>query len=125
MANNIIIRKASKDHVCDVCGRIIKAGDEYLDRVILDNGKCVRHERYHDECPRASSAEKLFSLIEKNKGDLIIANKEGIKIRVIGISYGGDGEPMILYREWEDFEYKTIKLSELKNYHDCNGNNLI
>ena len=52
--NNIIIRKAKSDYVCQVCGHIIRSGTEYLDRVVLNNGKCVQHERYHDECPKVS-----------------------------------------------------------------------
>lgn len=32
MTNNIIIRTAKKDFVCDCCGKIIKTGTEYLDK---------------------------------------------------------------------------------------------
>lgn len=125
MANNVIIRKANKDYVCDVCGHIIKAGSEYLDRVILNNGKCVQHERYHDQCPKVSSVEKLFHELEKNSGDLIVVNKAGIKIHIVGIAYKAVDEPIIIYREWMSNNKKTIDFSEIKNYYDHNGKSLI
>lgn len=55
---DIIIRKAKKDYVCDVCGHVIRAGEEYLDKVITHDGKVVRHERYHDECPYANDVKQ-------------------------------------------------------------------
>ena len=125
MANTIIIRKASKNYTCDVCGRIIREGSEYLDRIILYNGKCVQHERYHDECPKTSLAQKLFCKLEQNNYDLIAAsNKTGDKIHIIGINCLIKGV-MIIFTDWDDNESKTMDLSELKNYHDCNGNDLI
>lgn len=125
MANNVIIRKATKDYVCDVCGHIIKAGTEYLDRAVLNNGKCVQHERYHDECPQTSSTAKLFHNLEQNNCDLIAANKKtGDKIHVVGIYYCSKGS-VVLYHEWASSENKKMMISELKNYHDCNGNDLI
>lgn len=70
--NNIIIRKAKKDYVCDCCGHIIKTGTEYLDKVILNTGKVVCHERYHDECPYFDN-DKQNKFIHKflNSRDMI------------------------------------------------------
>lgn len=73
--NNIIIRKAKKDYICDCCGHIIRTGAEYLDKVILDTGKVVCHERYHDECPYADD-DKQNKFIHKflNSRDIIAEN---------------------------------------------------
>ena len=125
MSNTIMIRKAKQDYVCDVCGHIIKAGDEYLDKVILNNGKCVQHERYHDQCPKTSSVGKLFYKLEKSGGDLIAANKAGIKIHIVGIAYKAIDKPIVIYHEWTNDNKKVIDFSEIKNYHDYDGNSLI
>ena len=125
MANTIIIRKATKDYVCDVCGHIIRSGTEYLDRAIINNGKCVQHERYHDECPKLSSVMILFSKIEKSDCDLIAAHKiTGNKIHIVGIGYLC-GNTTVIYREWKSFENKAMNISEITNYHDRNGDDLI
>ena len=127
MSNTIIIRKANKDYVCDVCGHIIKAGSEYLDRAIINNGKCVQHERYHDECPKMSSVMMLFSKLEKNDCYLIAAHKTtGEKIHIIGIRYACKNTE-VYYCKWSDnlTNVKKMSISEITNYHDCNGNNLI
>ena len=127
MANNVIIRKANKDYVCDVCGHIIKAGTEYLDRAILNNGKCVQHERYHDECPKESPLIKLISKIEKNDCDLLAAHKtKGDKIHIIGIRYACKNTE-VFYYEWNDdlTNVKKMSISEIANYCDHNGDDLI
>ena len=63
MSGNIMIRKARNNYVCECCGHIIRAGSEYLDKVILNNGKCVQHDRYHDVCPKTSLPQVLPSTI--------------------------------------------------------------
>lgn len=72
---DIIIRKAKKDYVCDCCGHIIHAGEEYLDKIITHDGKAVRHERYHDECPYSDDAKehKFICKFLKSK-DMIAEN---------------------------------------------------
>lgn len=85
---DIIIRKAKKDYVCDVCGHIIHAGDEYLDKVITHDGKAVRHERYHDECPYSDNAatDKFIHKFIKSTNMIAVEKKTGVKVRVAGIS---------------------------------------
>ena len=90
---DIIIRKAKKDYVCDVCGHIIHAGDEYLDKVITHDGKAVRHERYHDECPHVDDA-KQNKFIHKllNSKDMLAINLNNFdKFHVTGLAVGVTG----------------------------------
>ena len=122
--NNIIIRKAKSDYVCQVCGHIIKAGTDYLDRVVLNNGKCVQHERYHDECPHASDVSKLFVRIERENGDLICCDTNGNKIHIVGIAWNNDG-PLFLYREWGSNEKKVLPIECIYNLIDKNGDAII
>ena len=127
MSSNIIIRKAKNNYVCDCCGHIIRAGSEYLDKVILNNGKCVEHTRYHDECPRLSIQELLLSKIVANQGSYIVADKDGNKINIIGvvninlrhISW------CVIYNDWNDIVDKRLPIDELCNYHDADGNPVI
>lgn len=94
MANNIIVRTAKKDYVCDCCGKIIKTGTEYLDKVVLNNGTCVRHERYHDECPKDEVTE-LFQQIKDAKY-LLPISVNGTKYWATGINAG-----LIMAMDWE------------------------
>ena len=95
MANNIIIRKAKVDYVCQVCGHIIKAGTDYLDKVILNNGKCVQHERYHDECQKISKlCKRLFKYDERTVG-----MHNGKKYWLVGMCYAS-GTKQAVIKEW-------------------------
>lgn len=86
MSANIVIRTAKKDYVCDCCGRVIHAGEEYLDKVTLNDGKCVRHERYHDECPRDSAPERIVKrLVETNEPLPIRDIKNDVKYNLHGV----------------------------------------
>lgn len=110
MANNIIIRKAKNDYVCDCCGKIIKSGTEYLDKVILHDGKSVRHERYHDECPKDKIVE-LFQKIKDNEFQLPVAS-DGIKYWAVGISSG-----KVIVVNWDSNGGFEVSLDEfLKKY---------
>lgn len=124
MANEIMIRKASKDYVCSCCGHIIKKGDEYLDKVILNVGKIVKHDRYHDECPHNSDISKLFARIEREDGDLICADGEGCKIHIVGVAWNNKG-PLLIYREWSGNEKKTLPVECAYNLIDANGDSVI
>ena len=95
--NNIIIRKANADYVCQVCGKIIHSGEEYLDRVILNNGKCVQHERYHDECPRPHIAQKLIDMLIENKELPVLY--DGMKYWLTGIQWH-NGELACIIIDW-------------------------
>lgn len=95
MANNIIIRKAKADYVCQICGHIIKAGTDYLDRVVLNNGKCVQHERYHDECPKISKlCTQLFKYDEPT-----VCMHNGTKYWLVGMCYA-TGTKQAVIKEW-------------------------
>ena len=124
MANDIMIRKANKDYVCSCCGHIIRKGDEYIDRCIFNVGKIVKHDRYHDECPRNSDVSKLFTRIEREDGDLICSDSNGRKIHIIGVAWNNLG-PMFLYREWNDSEKKALPIENVRNLIDVNGGSII
>lgn len=124
MANDVMIRKANKDYVCSCCGHIIKKGEEYLDKVILNTGKIVKHDRYHDECPCISDVSKLFARIERENGDLICVDGKGCKIHVIGIAWN-NGVPIFLYREWTSNENKVLSIKCIYNLIDTNGDAII
>lgn len=124
MANNIVIRTAKKDYVCDCCGKIIKAGSEYLDKVTLNNGACVRHERYHDECPKAHPMVKLMELITQSDdhGLPVICDTDNTKYKIIGI------EVHYVYYEilcisWEGVS-KRYAWAEVKQWLLLNGKTL-
>lgn len=124
MANDIMIRKASKDYICSCCGHIIRKGDEYIDKCIFNVGKIVKHDRYHDECPHNSSVSKLFARIERENGDLICIDNIGHKIHIVGITWNNVG-PMFLYREWNDSERKVLPIECVSNLVDVNGGSII
>lgn len=124
MSNNIIIRKARQAYVCDCCGHIIKAGSEYLDKVILNNGKCVQHDRYHDECPHDSRMSRLFAKIELSSGDLIAVNGEGCKIHIIGVAWYASG-PVFIFRDWAGSAERMLPIDCVYNLIDEHGNPII
>lgn len=108
---DIIIRKAKKDYVCDVCGHIIYTGEEYLDKVITHDSKAVRHERYHDECP-CDKVTDLFKIIKDTNYELPCADTNGNKWYAKGITQG-----MVCITSWDDLETGTISLDRfLKEY---------
>lgn len=115
---DIIIRKAKKDYVCDVCGHIIKEGEEYLDKVILHDGKRVRHERYHDECPYADDVEQ-HKFIHKflNSRDIIAENiYTHDKFHVTSIDNGMEHCVGLLDWNWNAVDKVPIK-TFLKEYN--------
>lgn len=124
MANDIMIRKASKDYVCSCCGHVIRKGDEYLDRVILNVGKIVKHDRYHDECPHTSDVSKLFARIERENGDLVCGDCNGYKMHIIGVAWSNKG-PLFLYRDWDSNEKKSLPIECIYNLIDTNGEAII
>ena len=123
MANEIMIRKASKDYVCSCCGHIIRKGDEYLDKVILNVGKVIKHDRYHDECPRLSIEQKLFDRIMHENGDLI-CSLDGYKVHVLGIMYRKDG-PYVIYRDWVNADVKGVPFKFASKFIDEHGKTII
>ena len=123
MSNNIIIRKAKNNYVCECCGHIIKAGSEYLDKVILNNGKCVQHDRYHDVCPKSSLPQVLFDKLDRANGDLPVAYHDE-KIHIIGIAFNNKG-PVIIYREWLGTTKIAVPFSEVSAMMDPDGNALV
>ena len=124
MANDIMIRKASKDYICSCCGHIIRKGDEYIDKCIFNVGKIVKHDRYHDECPHNSNVSKLFARIERENGDLICTDNTGDKIHIVGITWNNSG-PLFLYREWNGSERKALPIECVSNLVDVNGGSII
>ena len=123
MSNNIIIRKAKNNYVCECCGHIIRAGSEYLDKVILNNGKCVQHDRYHDVCPKSSLPQVLFDKLDRANGDLPVAYHDE-KIHIIGIAFNNKG-PVIIYREWLGTAKIAVPFSEVSAMVDPDGNALV
>lgn len=124
MANNIVIRTAKKDYVCDCCNRIIHAGEEYLDKVILNDGKRVRHERYHDECPRDSTVERAFrrivACVDKEKEPMPVKDRDGKVYSLHGIEWMGG---FWYARISRDGIAQSVDLfSFIRNYTDYNGN---
>lgn len=124
MADDIIIRKAKKDYVCMCCGHIIPKSSEYLDRIVFVYGKPVRHDRYHDECPRISDVERLFKKIAASDGDLIAADVNGDKIHIIGIKYISTG-PRFICRPWDKQLTGDFDIDYLKDYHDEKGDPIL
>ena len=124
MANDIMIRKASKDYICSCCGHIIRKGDEYIDKCIFNVGKIVKHDRYHDECQHNSNVSKLFARIERENGDLICIDSDGRKIHIVGVAWNNIGS-MFLYREWDDSKKKALPIECVSNFVDVNGGSII
>ena len=112
--SNIIIRKAKKDYVCDVCGHIIHAGEEYLDEIITHDGKAVRHERYHDECPYADNAKQnkfIHKLLDSK--DMIAKNTvDHCKYHVTGLTVSFSG----IYVELLDWQWMKVPDVPIKTF---------
>ena len=124
MAGEIILRKARKDFVCSCCGHVIKQGEEYLDRVILNTGKIVKHDRYHDECPASTDVEKLIRKIEAAEGDLITIDNQGDKWHVVGIQYVA-GVPMVIIRSWATERTNITSFDAIKTLLNENGDSIL
>lgn len=124
MANDVMIRKANKDYVCSCCGHIIRKGEEYLDKCIFNTGKIVKHDRYHDECPRISDVSKLFAKVEHNNGDFICCDHNGCKIHIVGVAWSDKG-PVFLYRDWDSNKKKALPIECACNLIDVNGDTII
>lgn len=98
---DIIIRTARKQFVCDCCGHIIREGEEYLDKIILHDGRRVRHERYHDECPYSDDSkehqflQKFFSQKELIAEHVLTHEK----YHITGITSGAD--KMVELLDWD------------------------
>lgn len=127
MAGDIIIRKAKKDYVCMCCNKVIKAGEQYLDRIIFVYGKPVRHDRYHDECPASTDVEKLMRKIEAADGDLIAADNRGVKIHIVGVAWNDNHEPVFLYKEWYEQTKHAMNLNTKRaaEFMDYKGDRII
>lgn len=110
--NNIVIRKARQDYVCDVCGHIIRANTEYLDKIITHDAKAVRHERYHDECPQDKVTD-LFKAIKDANYELPCADADGNKWYAKGITQG-----TVCVTSWDNLETGIVSLDTfLKEYN--------
>ncbi len=105
MSNNIMIRTAKKDYVCDKCEHIIKKGTEYLDKIILNHGTCVQHNRYHDECPATDISNLVNRLI--NEGPIPVATND-VKYWLTGIEYDNTGMVCVV-QSWDKLD--TIYVS--------------
>jgi len=138
MAGEIIIRKAKKDYVCSCCGHKIKQGEEYLDKVIINTGKIVRHDRYHDECPASTDVEKLIRKIEAAEGDLIAMDANGDKWHIIGVQYEPDRPiagvqypagvpkvPMVIVKSWATERTNITSFDAIKTLLNENGDRII
>ena len=124
MAGEIIIRKATKDYVCSCCGHIIRQGEEYLDKVILNTGKIVKHDRYHDECPASTDVEKLIRKIEAADGDLIAIDSTGDKWHIVGVQYFA-GVPQVVINTWIKEKTNIVSFETIKTFLDDRGNNIL
>lgn len=97
--NNVIIRTAKQDYVCCGCEHIIRKGTEYLDRVVLNNGKCVQHERYHDICPKEHVLITLLNKTVANDGQYPVCS-DGIKYWFVGVMYN-DTDLVAVVQSWD------------------------
>lgn len=122
--SNLIVRKARKDYVCDCCGHVIKAGTEYIDNVVLKYGSVVKHERYHDECPAKSEAERLFKRIIDAGGDLIASTPSGDKVHIVGIVWD-QGLPYVRFIFWSEDKVMPIGIDAVKSWIDEHGERIL
>lgn len=122
--SNLIVRKARKDYVCDCCGHVIKAGTEYIDNVVLKYGNVVKHERYHDECPAKSEAERLFKRIIDADGDLLVSEPGGDKWTIKGVCFV-NGEPHVNCVPWSGGKWLYKPFTEIKDWIDEHGERIL
>lgn len=111
--NNIVVRTAKKDYVCDCCGRLIKAKTEYLDKVIMHDGEKVRHERYHDECPKESPIVRMMELIAEDESHELPASDDGLKYIIAGAYWDFESN------DWAVRLYDWAKTLQTKSWKDC------
>lgn len=121
--NNLIVRKARKDYICNCCGHIIAKGTEYIDNVVLKYGSVVKHERYHDECPAKSEVERLFKRIIDADGDLIVSEPSGDKHHIIGIRYSGS-VPYVVAKDWDE-GISLVTMDIIKSWIDEHGDRIL
>ena len=121
--SNLIVRKARKDYVCDCCGHLIKAGTEYIDNVVVKYGNVVKHERYHDECPARTAAERLFKRIIDADGDLICSEPNGDKHHIIGIRFSRS-VPYVVVSDWDN-GVSLLHLDIIESWIDENGERIL
>lgn len=120
---SVIVRKARKSYVCDGCGRIIQAGTEYLDDVVIKYGSVVHHKRYHDECPALTKAEWLFKRIMAADGDLICSDPDGDKHHIIGIQFRST-IPYVLVVDWDN-GMSTQHMDTIESWVDEYGERIL
>ena len=121
--SNLIVRKARKDYACDCCGHIIAKGTEYIDNVVLKYGSAVKHERYHDECPTKSDAERLLKRIIDANGDLLVSEPSGEKHHISGIQYTRNGVRAVV-RDWEE-GVSLVTMDTVKSWIDEYGDRIL
>lgn len=120
---NLIVRKARKDYVCDYCKHIIKAGTEYIDNIVIKYGNVVKHNRYHDECPVKEDAELLMKRIIDDAGDLICSEPSGEKHRIIGIQYN-ESIPYVITKDWDGGTI-LLTMEQIKEWVDSRGERIL
>ena len=120
---NLIVRKARKDYVCDYCKHIIKAGTEYIDSIVIKYGNVVKHDRYHDECPVKEDTELLMKRIIDDAGDLICSEPSGEKHRIIGIQYN-EAIPYVITKDW-DGGITLLTMEQIKEWVDGRGERIL
>ena len=120
---NLIVRKARKDYVCDYCRHIIKAGTEYIDNIVIKYGNVVKHDRYHDECPVKECTELLMKRIIDDVGDLICSEPSGEKHRIIGIHYN-EAIPYVITKDW-DSGITLLTMEQIKEWVDSRGERIL
>lgn len=119
--DNIIIRKARQDYVCNVCGHIIRAGTEYLDKIITHDAKAVRHERYHDECPYSDNEaiDKFIRHFIINPNIIGVEKRTGVKVIVVGMS-NWDNKLSVELLDWDYNKIPDVWLTRFIEEYNYN-----
>lgn len=114
---NYILRKAAKDYVCECCGRIIHKGEQYIDKIIVNNGNFVKHIRYHDECPTHKTiVDKVYDTLRT--GVLVPAIYRNTKWNITGIVLVGNSLFFSLLSRTSDTEKAMIETTVDANSKD-------